>query len=102
MIEDWRQFPRLCPEPGPRAIGRQLRQPNNQWEGADHEPSSLGPRVPRADWWKVTVGKKVWEVSHEPFACSERYKYKPHAESPTERLHPLPVAAAAAHRSDGF
>ena len=50
------------------------------------------------------MGKKVWEVSHEPFACRARYKYKPHAEQPTETLHPLltAAAAAAAHRSDGF
>lgn len=41
------------------------------------------------------MGKKVWEVSHEPFACRARYKYEAHAESGTESPHPPVVAAAA-------
>lgn len=53
------------------------------------------------------MGKKVWEVSHEPFACSARYKYKPHAESGTERVCirpwslPLPPLLTS-QRFDGF
>lgn len=46
------------------------------------------------------MGKKVWEVSHEPFACSARYKYKAHADSGTESLH-APVVADCSSL-DGF
>ncbi|CAG5864318.1 unnamed protein product [Menidia menidia] len=86
-----------------RAIGRRLRAAGQPMGGRrPRARPPLGPRVPRPDWLKVTVGKKVWEVSHEPFACSRRYKYEPHAESPTETDCPPqpPVAAARAALTD--